>query len=103
MFVEVSPTETFRRVRRVAGPVLDAASNFTGKTLLRGLPAGEDVFYRVVVADLDDDRLTGAPAYGRLRPVRSASGSCGRPTSPARAGASMRPAADTASSTPCAG
>ncbi|WP_202869670.1 alkaline phosphatase D family protein [Kribbella caucasensis] len=74
MFVEVSPTETFRRVRRVAGPVLDERTDFTGKTLLRGLPAGEDVFYRVVVADLDDERLAGAPEYGRLRtaPIGSA-------------------------------
>ncbi|MEV0285913.1 MULTISPECIES: alkaline phosphatase D family protein [unclassified Kribbella] len=67
MWVEVSPTETFRRVRRLSGPILDERSDFTGKTLLRGLPAGEDVFYRVVVADPDDDRRNSAPEYGRLR------------------------------------
>ncbi|MEQ4209525.1 alkaline phosphatase D family protein [Actinopolymorpha sp. B9G3] len=67
MFVEVSPTESFRRVRRVTGPILGHGSDLTGKTVLRGLPAGQDVFYRVVLSDPDDDARTGEPAVGRFR------------------------------------
>jgi alkaline phosphatase D len=67
MFVEVSATETFRRVRRVRGPVVDLGSDLTGKVSLDGLPAGQDVFFRVVMADLADDTSAGEPVAGRLR------------------------------------
>jgi alkaline phosphatase D len=67
MYVDVSPTETFRTVRRIRGPVLDTRTDLTGKTLLQGLPAGQDVYYRVVLADPDDDTVTGEPQVGRLR------------------------------------
>ena len=67
MYVDISPTETFRKVRRVRGPLLDTRNDLTGKTLLRGLPAGQDVHYRVVLADPDDDSVTGEPQVGRLR------------------------------------
>ncbi|MEV5540090.1 alkaline phosphatase D family protein [Saccharopolyspora shandongensis] len=67
MFVEVSPTENFRSVERVRGPILDPSHDLTGKVQLRNLPAGQDVFYRVILADPDDDALTGEPAFGRLR------------------------------------
>ncbi|MER5729565.1 alkaline phosphatase D family protein [Streptomyces sp. NPDC002138] len=77
MYVETSPTESFRRgVRRHPGPLLGPATDFTGTTPLRGLPPGEQVHYRVVVADPDDYRRTGEPAYGcfRTTPVSRRSG-----------------------------
>ncbi|WP_151772205.1 alkaline phosphatase D family protein [Streptomyces abyssomicinicus] len=67
MVVEVSPTESFRRVRRVPGPLLGEGTDFTGTTRLRGLPAGEQIHYRVVLADPDDPRRTGEPVTGTFR------------------------------------
>lgn len=67
MFVEVSATENFRGANRVAGPVLESGHDLTGKVRLHGLPVGQDVFYRVVLTDPDDDSLAGEPVLGRLR------------------------------------
>ncbi|MET3985572.1 alkaline phosphatase D family protein [Streptomyces sp. PvR034] len=68
MYVETSPTASFRRgVRRHPGPLLGPATDFTGTTPLRGLPPGAEVHYRVVVADPDDPRRSGEPVYGSLR------------------------------------
>ncbi len=67
MVVEVSPTSSFRTVRRFRGPLLTPDSDFTGKTLLHGLPPGQEVFYRVVLTDPDDESLRGEPLAGRLR------------------------------------
>jgi len=67
MLVEVSATESFRGAQRVRGPILDHASDLTGKVMLSGLPSAQDVFYRVLLADPDDDTLTGEPEVGRLR------------------------------------
>ena len=39
MIVETSATESFRNPRRWHGPPLDAGTDFTGTTRLRGLPA----------------------------------------------------------------
>src|SRR5262249_2047506 len=46
------------------GPAVPAASDFTGKVRVQGLPAGSDVPYRVFFADLDDESLTGEPVAG---------------------------------------
>lgn len=47
MIVEVSTDPGFRRVRRVPGALLPTDADFTGKTVLPGLPDGADIFYRV--------------------------------------------------------
>lgn len=67
MFVEVSATESFRRVRRLRGPLLGPGTDFTGTTALHGLPPGTQVHYRVVLADPDDPRRTGRPVPGTFR------------------------------------
>ncbi|MFF0483510.1 alkaline phosphatase D family protein [Streptomyces sp. NPDC004435] len=67
MIVETSATESFRRVRRHRGPLLGAGTDFTGSAFLRGLPAGEQIHYRVVLADIDDPRRTGEPVIGTFR------------------------------------
>ncbi|MCX4824851.1 alkaline phosphatase D family protein [Streptomyces sp. NBC_01142] len=67
MIVETSATESFRRAHRWHGPLLGAGTDFTGTTSLRGLPAGEQVHYRVTLADPDDPRRTGEPVYGTFR------------------------------------
>ncbi|MEU0303491.1 alkaline phosphatase D family protein [Streptomyces sp. NPDC006175] len=67
MVVETSATESFRRARTWHGPLVDARTDFTGTTPLYGLPAGEQVHYRVTLADPHDPRRTGKPVYGTFR------------------------------------
>ena len=67
MLVETSATESFRNARRWEGPVLGSGTDFTGMTPVRGLPAGEQVHYRVTLADADDPRRKGKPVYGTFR------------------------------------
>ncbi|MEV8019789.1 alkaline phosphatase D family protein [Streptomyces sp. NPDC086554] len=67
MIVETSATESFRNPTRRHGPVLGPDTDFTGTTRLRGLPAGEQIHYRVVLADPDDPRRTGEPVTGTFR------------------------------------
>ncbi|MFF9914049.1 alkaline phosphatase D family protein [Streptomyces sp. NPDC013457] len=67
MIVETSSSESFRRTHRHVGPLLGTGSDFTGTTALRGLPAGEQIHYRVTLADPDDPRRTGEPVVGTFR------------------------------------
>lgn len=67
MIVETSATESFRNPTRWHGPVLGPDTDFTGTTRLRGLPAGEQIHYRVVLADPDDPRRSGEPVTGTFR------------------------------------
>ncbi|WP_455351796.1 alkaline phosphatase D family protein [Streptomyces sp. SYSU K217416] len=67
MIVETAATEAFGRPRRWYGPLLGPGTDFTGTTALRGLPPGEQVHYRVILADPDDPRRTGQPVYGSFR------------------------------------
>ncbi|MFD9035149.1 alkaline phosphatase D family protein [Streptomyces sp. NPDC059567] len=67
MIVETSASESFRRTHRHVGPLLGAGGDFTGTTALRGLPAGEQIHYRVTLADPDDPRRTGEPVVGTFR------------------------------------
>ncbi|GGL87684.1 alkaline phosphatase [Streptomyces fumigatiscleroticus] len=69
MIVETSATESFRNPRRWQGPLLGPGTDFTGTTRLRGLPAGEQIHYRVLLADPDDPRRTGEPVTGTFRTV----------------------------------
>ncbi|CAM5725196.1 Alkaline phosphatase OS=Streptomyces alboniger OX=132473 GN=CP975_01965 PE=4 SV=1 [Streptomyces alboniger] len=69
MIVETSATESFRNPRRWHGPLLGADTDFTGTTRLRGLPSGEQINYRVLLADPDDPRRTGEPVTGTFRTV----------------------------------
>lgn len=66
MIVETSATESFRNPRRWHGPLLGADTDFTGTTRLRGLPSGEQIHYRVLLADPDDPRRTGEPVSRHL-------------------------------------
>ncbi|MGW6889933.1 alkaline phosphatase D family protein [Streptomyces chartreusis] len=67
MIVETSATESFRNARRWHGPLLGADTDFTGTSRLRGLPSGEQIHYRVLLADPDDPRRTGEPVTGTFR------------------------------------
>lgn len=67
MVVETSATGSFRHARRWTGPLVGPDTDFTGVTRLHGLPPGEQIHYRVVLADPHDPRRTGEPVTGTFR------------------------------------
>lgn len=67
MIVETSATESFRRARTWHGPLVGSGTDFTGTTPLYGMPPGEQVHYRVTLADPHDPRRTGEPVHGTFR------------------------------------
>ncbi|HSC25681.1 MAG TPA: alkaline phosphatase D family protein, partial [Vicinamibacterales bacterium] len=64
MFVEYATTESFTDPRRVRGPAALDSSDFTSRTVLTDLPAGQRIFYRVLFQDLSDLRAWSEPAPG---------------------------------------
>ena len=71
LVVEYSTSDTFRNARRVVGPAALAETDFTARVDLTGLPAGQDIYYRVLFQDLVDLKTWSAPATGRLRTAPS--------------------------------
>jgi alkaline phosphatase D len=69
MVVEVSTDPGFANPRVLPGALLVPGSDFTGKTVLSGLPDGADIYYRVTPVDLSDPTLTGQRLTGHLRTV----------------------------------
>lgn len=69
MLVEVGLDPEFRRSRTIPGARLHAESDFTGKTVLHGLPSGTDVYYRVTPHGRGDHDLAGQQLAGRFRTV----------------------------------
>ena len=67
MLVDVSRRPDLRDARRIPGPVLTPETDLTGKTFLRGLPSGEELHYRVILADTDRPSVRSEPVTGRLR------------------------------------
>jgi alkaline phosphatase D len=64
MFVEYATTAAFTNPSRVRGPALLESSDFTGRTVLTELPAGQRVFYRVIFQDLSDLKIWSEPVVG---------------------------------------
>ena len=71
MYVEVSPTESFRRSRLVRGPLATEASDFTAQVDLDFLPRAEEYFYRVAFAEPGRPRRLGEAEVGRFRSAPS--------------------------------
>ena len=67
MQVEFATTDSFTTM--LGGRSVDALpdSDFTAKALLEGLPAGQDIFYRIRFADLSTPTILGEPMTGRFR------------------------------------
>ena len=49
------------------GPYLREESDFTGRIDLSSLPAGQEIFYRVVLQDLHNERILSEAMAGHLR------------------------------------
>ena len=69
MMVEWSTSESLKDARRVVGPAALDVSDYTARVDLGGLPAGEQIFYRVSFQDLADLTSWSAPVGGRFRTV----------------------------------
>lgn len=69
MLVEYADNDTFRNPKQIVGSVALAASDYTARLTLTGLPTGQSVFYRVRFQDLDDEKLVSAPTNGSFRTV----------------------------------
>ncbi|MGG2460664.1 alkaline phosphatase D family protein [Streptomyces sp. RGM 3693] len=67
MVVQTAATESFRNARTWHGPLLGPGTDFTGVTALHGLPAGEQIHYRVLLADPDHPERAGEPVTGTFR------------------------------------
>ena len=67
MLVEISTTESFNDIRQDAFVDALPESDFTAKALIDGLPAGQDIFYRVRFQDLATPTFVGEPVVGRFR------------------------------------
>jgi alkaline phosphatase D len=71
MTIEIATTDSFKDVR--GGVFVDALpeSDLTAKALIDGLPAGQDIFYRVRPQDLASPTIVGEPVVGRFRTAPS--------------------------------
>jgi alkaline phosphatase D len=67
MIVEISPTESFRKVWRYEGPSAVPQTDFTAQTELYGLAPGEEFFYRVIFEDEYQPGRMSEPVVGRFK------------------------------------
>jgi alkaline phosphatase D len=67
IWLEWATTASFANATRVRGPYLLEDTDFAGRLDLAGLPAGQEIFYRVVLQDLHNERVLSEPVPGHLR------------------------------------
>jgi alkaline phosphatase D len=67
MVVEVATSDIFKTVHPALFVDALPESDFTAKALLEGLPAGQDIFYRICFQDLASPTISGEPMVGRFR------------------------------------
>src|SRR5262245_40572777 len=67
MLLKIAATDNFKTLHH--GTFVDALpeTDFTAKVLVEGLPAGQDIFYRVRFQDLSSPTVVGEPMVGRFR------------------------------------
>ena len=71
MLVEVATSESFKTIRSAVFVDALPETDFTAKALLEGLPAGQDVFYRIRFQDHSFPSALGSPQVGRFRTAPS--------------------------------
>ena len=71
MLVEVATTDSFKNVRSAVFVDALPETDFTAKALIEGLPAGQDIFYRIRFQDHSFPTLLSAPQIGRFRTAPS--------------------------------
>src|SRR5260221_5436527 len=104
LLVEVATGESFKTIRSAVFVDALPETDFTVKALLEGLPAGQDVFYRIRFQDHSFPSVLWrrrSGVFARRRANGAPSRSCGRAIPPAAAGASTRRAGACAPMRPC--
>jgi len=71
MLVEVATSESFKTIRSAVFVDALPETDFTAKALLEGLPAGQDVFYRIRFQDHSFPSALGSPQAGHFRTAPS--------------------------------
>lgn len=72
MWLEWSTTASFAQSQRVRGPDLLSSSDGTGRIDLQGLPAGQDIFYRVTLEDFASANVRSPVQQGHFRTPQAA-------------------------------
>ena len=67
MWLEWSTTSNFTQSTKLRGPDMLSSSDGTGRIDLQGLPAGQDIFYRVVLEDFASANVRSPVAQGHFR------------------------------------
>src|SRR5260370_7743838 len=67
MLAEVATTDSFKTIHRAVFVDALPESDFTANALIDGLPAGQDIFYRIRFQDLPSPTIVGEPMTGRFR------------------------------------
>jgi len=71
MLAEVATTDSFKNIHRAVFVDALPESDFTANALIDGLPAGQDIFYRIRFQDLFSPTIVGEPMTGRFRTAPS--------------------------------
>src|SRR5262245_56862580 len=71
MLVEVATSDSFKSSRSEVFVDALPETDFTAKALIEGLPAGQDIFYRVRLQDHSFPTVLGAPQVGHFRTAPS--------------------------------
>ncbi|MGA7490660.1 MAG: alkaline phosphatase D family protein [Xanthobacteraceae bacterium] len=71
MLVEVATSDSFGTIRNEVFVDALPETDFTAKALIEGLPAGQDIFYRIRFQDHSFPTVLGAPQVGRFRTAPS--------------------------------
>lgn len=67
MWIEWATNDQFRDARRIEGPAAHDGNGYTAAVDLSGLPAGEEIVYRVQFESLENPRTLSEPWMGRFR------------------------------------
>src|SRR5882724_4556416 len=67
MLLEVATSDSFKNIRSAVFVDALPETDFTAKALIEGLPAGQDVFYRIRFQDHAFPTITSEPQVGRFR------------------------------------
>src|SRR5262249_23108314 len=67
MLAEFAATDSFKTIHHTVFVNALPESDFTAKALIDGLPAGQDIFYRIRFQDLSSPTIAGEATIGRFR------------------------------------
>lgn len=67
MLVDYATTPSFTSAQRAIGPAALAVNDFTARVDLRELPAGQEIFYRVMFQDLENPKVLSSHIKGHFR------------------------------------